>query len=55
MIVLTPEQVAEILQISTRTVYTLLRTAKLPGRKIGGNWRVLEAELEVWMRSNKDK
>lgn len=48
--ILTPEQAADHLQVSRRTVYTLLRQGKLPGKKIGGSWRLSTAALEEFLR-----
>jgi excisionase family DNA binding protein len=48
---LTPNDVARILRLTPRTVYEYLRAGKLPGRKIGGGrWRVLERDLEAFLR-----
>lgn len=44
--ILTVEQAAEKLQLSPKAVRKYLRTGKLPGRKIGKVWRLLESELE---------
>lgn len=48
--IFTPEQAAEHLQVTRRTIYTWLKEGKLPGRKIGGSWRVSEAALEEFLR-----
>lgn len=54
MEVYTPEEVAAILKVSVRTVYTLLKEGKLRGRKIGsgkpGRWRVLDEDLKAFVR-----
>lgn len=50
MKVLTPEQVAEIMQLSIRSVYTLLKNGTIPAKKVGTQWRILESELEEYMR-----
>ncbi len=47
--IFTPEQTAEHLQVTRRTIYTWLREGKLPGRKIGGSWRVSAAALEEFL------
>lgn len=47
--ILTPEQAADHLQVSRRTVYTLLRQGKLPGKKIGGSWRLSATALEQFL------
>jgi excisionase family DNA binding protein len=37
--VLTTEEAAEFLRVSTKTVLTLARAGTLPGEKVGGAWR----------------
>lgn len=50
--ILTVEQVAEKLQLKPLTVREYLRKGKIPGRKLGKSWRVLETDLE-WFISSK--
>lgn len=50
MKVLTVEQAAQQLQVSTKTVYEWLRSGKLPGRKIGKMWRMSEEALVELLR-----
>jgi len=48
---LTPEQVADRLQVGTETVYRYLRTGKLRGSRISHKaWRISEANLASFMR-----
>lgn len=48
---LTPEQVAERLQMGTETVYRYLRAGKLRGRRISHKaWRIGEIDLASFMR-----
>ena len=51
---LTPEQVAEILNMSVITVKKWLRAGKLKGVKIGsrGDWRIKENDLEKFIQQN---
>ena len=37
--VMTPDEVAGLLQVHVRTIYRLARKRQIPGRKIGGQWR----------------
>ena len=41
-----PQRVAIILCVTRRTVYSWLRSGKLPGKKIGGVWRVKYEDLK---------
>src|SRR5213596_2805207 len=48
---LTPEQVAERLQVTERTVYGWLRRGKLPALKLGRLWRIRPEDLEAFLES----
>ena len=47
---LTAQEVADYLGLHLVTVRDMLRTGKLPGRKVGREWRVLRSELDAWLR-----
>jgi len=49
MKIYTPEEAADILRIKTRTMMEWLRKGKVPGRKIGGCWRILASDLEAFV------
>ena len=44
--VYTLDEVADILKITRRTLYTYIKTGKLRATKIGRYWRVSEAALQ---------
>jgi len=46
---LTPKQVADLLQVKTMTVMTYLRNGEIRGVKIGRLWRVRTADLEAFV------
>lgn len=48
--VLTTEEAAELLRVSTKTVLTLVRDGSLPGEKVGRAWRFLRADLLDYVR-----
>jgi len=50
--VMTPEQVADLLQLSTETIYRLIRDQKLAAAKIGRAYRITEADLETFLAAN---
>ena len=52
---LTPQQVAEWLQVDEGLIYRLLRERKLPGIKIGkrGQWRIREDRLATWLQAQE--
>ncbi len=43
--VLTAEEAAKLLRVSTKTVLNLARDGALPGEKIGRAWRFLKSDL----------
>jgi excisionase family DNA binding protein len=47
--VLTPEQVAQVLGLSKRTVISWLQQGKLNGIKVGNRWRVREEDLDKFI------
>ncbi|HZO30588.1 MAG TPA: helix-turn-helix domain-containing protein [Chloroflexota bacterium] len=49
--IMTPEQVADLLQINTETVYRLIRDRKLAASKIGRAYRVTRIDLEAFLAS----
>ncbi len=48
--VLTLEQAAEMLQVSTRTIQRLAKKGEMPGRRVGGQWRFDREQLRHWLR-----
>ena len=46
---LTIEDVSERFGIGSTTVYRLVQGGKLPGFKVGGQWRFSEELLEAWV------
>lgn len=49
---LTIEEVAEWLDVNSKTVYRLLQRQELPGFKVGGQWRVNQDMLKDWMHNS---
>jgi len=45
--ILTAEEVAEYLRIHPYTVRRLVRSGKLPGFKVGGQWRFKKEEIGI--------
>lgn len=52
--VLTVEEAAAYLRLSTQTVYNLQRAGQLPGAKIGGQLRFLRKALDEMLAPNKN-
>lgn len=47
--VLNAEQAGQLLQLNTEMVIELADVGKLPGRKLGGEWRFSRAALVAWL------
>jgi DNA binding domain, excisionase family len=47
------EEVARLLQVSTRTVYVLLKYGKLRGVRVGRAWRVPRDEVDRFLHPGK--
>jgi excisionase family DNA binding protein len=44
----TIDELAEYLRVHPTTVYRLLRQGRLPGFRVGGNWRFRRTLIEQW-------
>jgi excisionase family DNA binding protein len=47
------KEVADLLSMHRRTVIRLVQQGKLKGAKIGGSWRVSEADVASLLRGEK--
>jgi excisionase family DNA binding protein len=50
--VLTVPEAARYLRIHEQTVYSLLRTGRLAGRKVGRAWRIHLETLEAYVKDS---
>ncbi len=53
--VMTPEQVAEYLQLNTDTVYRLIRGKQLAASKIGRAYRIPKEDVEAFLLSRSSR
>lgn len=53
--VLTPEQAAELLQVSVFHVRELARQGTIPARKIGRVWRFSRRQLIEWLEQTEPR
>lgn len=53
---LSTKEVAEVLNVTSRTIRNLIDSGELPAYKIGRNWRIKEKELMEFIeeRSNQE-
>jgi excisionase family DNA binding protein len=47
--ILTAKEVADYLRCHISTVYRLVKTGKLPGFRLGADWRFREDALQNWL------
>jgi len=50
---LTLNEAAELLQVSTRTLQRMIHSGEMPALKVGGQWRVREAQLRRWVENRE--
>jgi excisionase family DNA binding protein len=51
--VLTPQQVAERLQVTVQTVVRWLRKGQLKGSKLGRLWRITEEDVDAFLQERR--
>jgi excisionase family DNA binding protein len=49
--VLTTREAASFLKVHEKTLCRLARQGKIPGNKIGGEWRFMKNDLVRWIQS----
>lgn len=49
---LTTEDACSFLSISRQTLYKLVKTKKIPGRKVGDNYRFLRSDLIRYFKND---
>ena len=47
--ILTVAEVAQLLKVAEKTVYTMAQKAELPCFKVRGQWRFRRQDLDAWM------
>ena len=50
--ILNTQQAAEKLQVKPLTVRKYLRKGLIPGKRLGREWRIVETDLELFLRGN---
>jgi excisionase family DNA binding protein len=51
--ILTLPEVAALLRVAEKTVYTMAQRSELPAFKIRGQWRFKRIDLEEWIERQK--
>ncbi len=47
--IMTPEQVADYLQLNKDTVYRYIREGKIAASRLGRNYRILKGDIDVFL------
>ena len=53
--VLTADEAADLLRVSTKTNLALVRQGVLPGEKVGRAWRFLRIDLLAYVRGQRPR
>ena len=51
--ILTVPEVAQLLKVAEKTVYSMAQKGQLPAFKVGGQWRFKRADLDQWIEQQK--
>ena len=51
--ILTVLEVAALLKVADKTVYTMAQKGELPAFKVRGQWRFKRADLDQWIEQQK--
>jgi len=51
--ILTLPEVAVLLKVAEKTVYTMAQRSQLPAFKVRGQWRFKRSDLEQWIEDQK--
>nr|WP_205930631.1 MULTISPECIES: helix-turn-helix domain-containing protein [Rhizobium] len=46
-------EVAQLLKVAERTVYTMAQKGQLPAFKVGGQWRFQRIDIDQWIEQQK--
>lgn len=47
--ILTIQEIAVLLKLADKTVYSMAQAGELPAFKVRGQWRVRRVDFEAWM------
>jgi excisionase family DNA binding protein len=51
--ILTLPEVAQLLKIAEKTVYSMAQKRQLPAFKVGGQWRFQRIDIDRWIEAQK--
>jgi len=50
--ILTIPELAELLRVAEKTVYTLAQRGEIPAFKVGGQWRFSRSAIQSWIENS---
>ena len=48
--ILTVQEVATLLKVADKTVYTMAQKGEIPAFKVRGQWRFRRADIDAWIQ-----
>lgn len=48
--ILTVQEVAALLKVADKTVYTMAQKREIPAFKVRGQWRFRRADIDMWIQ-----
>lgn len=51
--ILTLPEVAQLLKVAEKTVYSMAQKGQLPAFKVGGQWRFKRVDIDQWIEQRK--
>jgi excisionase family DNA binding protein len=51
--ILNIREVAELLRVAEKTVYSMAQRGELPAFKVRGQWRVRRVDLDAWITAQR--
>jgi excisionase family DNA binding protein len=51
--ILTLPELAQLLKVAEKTVYTMAQKGELPAFKVRGQWRFKRVDLDLWIERKK--
>jgi excisionase family DNA binding protein len=51
--ILNIREVAELLRVAEKTVYSMAQRGELPAFKVRGQWRVRRGDLDAWINAQR--
>jgi len=52
--ILTVEEVAAFLRLSTATIYRMALAGEMPAKRVGRSWRFSQTLIDEWLRSQEN-